>query len=193
MHIAWVGDSITVGSSAIASRLLFDKKSPIRITALAKVGAPLPWMAGQRVPDDADVVVLAGGTNDLVGVSAEDAFKRLKETRATLQSGGKKVIVATIPPSVARTDKTEKYNALIRSLPSSEFIDTGGKLSPQELSSDGVHPSKSGYDRLASLYVDAFQGFDKPWISYWPWALGGVVSGVVAHLVWSRAGRKGKS
>lgn len=184
-NIAWVGDSITVGTSPIVRQRLASLGSPIVITTLAKVGAPLPWMAGQMVPQGTELVILAGGTNDLVGAGAEGAFETLKNTRAILSSGGRRVVVATIPPSKERGPKTDRYNELIRTLGTGNFIDTGGKLSMGDLSGDGVHPSAAGYQKLAGLYTEAILGLQEDGEFPWMWIAGGsalIVGGALLGL-----------
>lgn len=189
MNIAWVGDSITVGTAPIVVDRLQSLGSPVVITTLAKVGAPLPWMASQAVPSGVDLVILAGGTNDLVGVSAEDAFERLKAARASLSAGGKRVVVATIPFSAPRGPKTDRYNELIRSLGKDNFLETGGLLSAEDLSGDGVHPSTAGYQKLAGLYAEAILGLDRASDAFpWLWLLGGSAAGAV--VVWALRNKK---
>ena len=184
MNIAWVGDSITVGTSPIVRDRLASLGAPIVITTLAKVGAPLPWMASQMVPEGTDVVILAGGTNDLVGAGAEGAFETLKNTRAALSTGGRRVVVATIPPCKERGPKTARYNELIRTLGAGNFLETGGMLTLEDLSGDGVHPSSAGYQKLAGLYADAILKLDAASeVPVWAWVLGGAAVG--SAVVWT--------
>lgn len=183
MRVAWVGDSITVGSAPVARDRLRASGKLIELSTFARVGASLPEMAGHYIPDDVDLVILAGGTNDLAAVSADKAFERLMQTRAALSSRGKRVVVATIPPSAKKTAETEQFNARVRALPLDQFIDTGGKLGLSELSKDGVHPAS--YGRLGDLYAEAIASLEsrEKVDAWWPWVAGAVGVGILGALL----------
>lgn len=141
-----IGDSISVGVGARLKALAPD------VRVIAAIGKQLPWMASQE-PNTlpGELVLLMGGTNDLVGFSAEHTFGRLKATIEALSKRGQRVIVGTLPPSSSPTlgPKIDEYNSLILGLSQVGKAAIGVDV---PISADSVHPTIAGYDLMAKRW-----------------------------------------
>ena len=112
----------------------------------------------------ADVVVLQGGTNDLVqGGTVASAAANLRDMVQRAQAAGLRALVTTVPPINRRyptwAAEVRRLNARIRSFARDagvRVIDFFGVLEdprrpdrmPARRTADGVHPTVDGYARL---------------------------------------------
>jgi lysophospholipase L1-like esterase len=114
-----------------------------------------------------DVVLILLGTNDILGATPMD---RLRGTIETLvrsiveQSPNTTVVLASIPPIhkiEARNADVDAYNAMLPEIvakeralnPRIEFADIHSvSTDPADLSGDKVHPSATGYNKMAALW-----------------------------------------
>lgn len=127
--------------------------------------------------DTPDVILLMIGTNDLnQGNLVASAPSRLDSllTRLETLSPDARIIVASIPaaeenniyknPAVTNLDGSiRSYNTSVENLVAShaslgrnvEFLDVYSAMSPADLSSDGLHFSQAGYNKLGSLWAES--------------------------------------
>ena len=119
-----------------------------------------------------DLVLLSIGTNDILH---NDDSSTLKTELSQLiddilaEAPDADLLVASIPPldpSVKSSKKVETvkaYNQLIVDLVAEKsqggqqvtFVDTGGILSVEDLISDGIHPTASGYEQMGKSWYNA--------------------------------------
>lgn len=109
-----------------------------------------------------DVVLLHGGTNDLLlGASAAETADRLTAVLDAVHGvSGAHVVVAGVwaPMADDQRDRAE-FARLSRVVVdeqrargrSATFVDTSGLLAPDELA-DGLHPNAEGYRRIAEMW-----------------------------------------
>ncbi len=116
-----------------------------------------------------DAVLLMGGTNDLLqgegAVTAYDRLTRLVDSILT-QSPQTQLFLAAIPLTVsaARNQEVQQFNDWVSNLVAQRqasgesivFVDVPSQLGIGDLE-DGVHPSESGNDKLASAWFEAWQ------------------------------------
>jgi lysophospholipase L1-like esterase len=129
-----------------------------------------------RQIEDPDVVLLMIGTNDLWQnrtVSATLANLNNLISDIAIRRPFAKIIVSNLPP---RTDSQTyenlqlQYNAGIPGLVSQHvalgrqvtMVDIHSALGPFDLSSDGVHPSSSGYNKMAGVWAPAISAVTSP-------------------------------
>lgn len=156
IRLAVVGDSITeanspdfnngrIGDISWLTPVLGD--SITFAGGWADGGAPTETIAANVTPYDADVLVIAAGTND--------SFISFERTTAALDAIVAKaevprVIVSAIPPNNTRPNLPTAFNAALQQLASErgwEFVDAAASLRDGEqyidgYSLDGVHPTK---------------------------------------------------
>ncbi len=124
------------------------------------------WLSMQQP----DVVLLMIGTNDILqDYQLSTAPARLSNLidQIVAQVAGVKVLVASIPPS-GRSDSDQQqsidFNSKIPGIVSEKvnqgkavyFIDVFSRLSVSDLA-DQVHPTASGYSKIADAWYDALQ------------------------------------
>ncbi|RFA18752.1 SGNH/GDSL hydrolase family protein [Subtercola boreus] len=120
----------------------------------ARDGATSTLMAEQVQPvDDADVVVIMAGTNDLaVGISLDQLNDDIVSIVGTV--GAKNVVIAAIPPITARPAYAPEANASLAALAADKgwfFHDgwtnlrTADGVWSAQYKLDGIHTTKAGY------------------------------------------------
>jgi lysophospholipase L1-like esterase len=120
---------------------------------------------------DPDIILLMIGTNDViedrdfehVGDRLDDLITRIADARTGLAPDAR-LIVARIPPRKNKPDDhtTRWYNeqldaVVARHVAKDEkltLVDMYAPLEPSDLA-DGVHPTQSGYDKIAKVWFDA--------------------------------------
>jgi lysophospholipase L1-like esterase len=120
-----------------------------------------------------DVVLVLLGTNDIFGITPTD---RMQQTMAKLvstiflQNPNVTVILASIPPisKIGATDAdVNAYNAVLPGIVAKEkalnhkleFADIHSVFTdPADLSEDKVHPSATGYNKMAALWYSILTG-----------------------------------
>jgi lysophospholipase L1-like esterase len=124
-----------------------------------------------------DVVLVLLGTNDIFGITPTD---RMQQTMAKLvstifeQNPNITVILASIPPISkigARDADANAYNAVLPGIVAKEkalnhkieFADIHSVFAdPADLSGDKVHPSATGYNKMAALWYSILTGDTAP-------------------------------
>ena len=129
-----------------------------------------------RQIDDPDVVLLLIGTNDLwqnKTVAATLANLDSLISDIAIRRPFARIIVSNLPP---RTDSQTyenlqlQYNAGIPGIVAQHVslgrqvtqVDIHSALTPFDLSSDGVHPSSSGYNKMAGVWAPAINALTSP-------------------------------
>ena len=126
-----------------------------------------------------EIILLQIGTNDMgfTDISVEDAIDQLSVLidRITEKRPAAQLIVSSITPTNSSRfnrwnvvsdfqDRVDDFNSRIPSLVSGKktqgklvsFVNAGGGINNnQDLSSDGYHPSDSGYQKIATSLFDA--------------------------------------
>lgn len=110
-----------------------------------------------------DIVILGTGGNDALRfLPVEQAYLNIQSTLTTLLSGDTppQVLLLSIQaPSNAGAQYKESFDALYPRLSSEfsislvPFIVPEVALNPQRLQSDGIHPTKEGYEILVNTYI----------------------------------------
>lgn len=146
-------------------------------------GVTYSGFAAAMAQDQPDVVLLMLGTNDVnqdfdpggpgyggkTGFAADAAQRlnslvgRLFQTNPTLT-----LVLATLTPLAdpAKEAQASAYNAYIPQIVAAHkaqgqnilLADMATALTPADLSPDGVHPSTSGYDKMARIWYRALAG-----------------------------------
>ncbi|WP_436704071.1 SGNH/GDSL hydrolase family protein [Geodermatophilus sp. CPCC 205761] len=121
-------------------------------------GATTADMRAAATPMDADVLVLMGGTNDvLLGRRWEQVQGDLRAVAAIV--GARAVLLSAVPPSDALPEATTGFNDRLRTLAAErgwQFVDpwTGvtqeGAYRPGA-SLDGVHPTQRAADEAGAV------------------------------------------
>lgn len=164
LRVAVVGDSLSAGRSKFLGKGLDDESwmtyaqgGGIEFAGgWARAGATVEQMAAAASPLDADVLVLMGGTNDVrVGTPFADARSSYESIIETV--GADRVLVAAIPPYEPSPEAAEAYDADLASWAYGEgytvvdpwiFARGDDGLFAVGTSTDGIHPTSSGYARL---------------------------------------------
>jgi lysophospholipase L1-like esterase len=115
-----------------------------------------------------DVVLLMEGANDLGAVSTQASISGLGQMIDSARSRGLTVMLATITPrnpsgsKGANAGLVAPFNDQVRTLAISKgvplvdvYVAFGGDLSL--LSSDGLHPTKAGYKRIADTFFSTIR------------------------------------
>ena len=121
------------------------------------------WLATHQP----DVVLLEIGTNDIVQTyDLADAPQRLSELieQITVAVPSATVLVSTLTPlgTTERDDRVRVFNAAVPAIVNDkvaggkdvELVDMYPALTAGDLA-DGVHPSSSGYDKMATVWQSA--------------------------------------
>lgn len=112
--------------------------------------------------DEADVMILALGTNDcLQGISPEDALLAILHHAIRAHDFGIESFVALLPPAPARSkeinERIETLNDLIRKvIPAERIVDFYTGLGPEDFQ-DGVHVTDVGHEKRARAALQAIQ------------------------------------
>ncbi len=173
---AFLGDSITVGDSDLASGrigelswfagLVQGDSAPLRFDGgAAEIGMTTDWMAehvGQALAARPDWLVVLGGSNDLPSdIPLPTSLANLGRIIDAADLVGTKVALATIPPQrLPEHDPTvDMYNAAVRDLAAQRSIvllDTHAAVADNDggwlpgLTTDGIHPSVEGARLMAA-------------------------------------------
>lgn len=119
-----------------------------------------------------DIVLLMIGTNDALGGSSlREMYNDLSYLidRITLQSANTQILVSSIAPIDASVrgetaaNLAKDFNTLLPGLVDRKvaqgknvsFVNAGGNLKLNDLTSDGIHPRRQGYDKLGNAWYDA--------------------------------------
>jgi lysophospholipase L1-like esterase len=124
-----------------------------------------------------DVVLIMLGTNDIFGITPTDRMKQTMEKLISTifeQNPRAIVILASIPPISkieARNADVNAYNAVLPEIVAKEkalnhkieFADIHSVFTdPADLSGDKVHPSATGYNKMATLWYSVLTGDSAP-------------------------------
>jgi lysophospholipase L1-like esterase len=124
-----------------------------------------------------DVVLILLGTNDIFGITPTDTLRQTMEKLASTifeQDPNTTVILASIPPIAkieARNADVNAYNAVLPEIVAKEkalhhkieFADIHSVFTdPADLSGDRVHPSATGYNKMAALWYSILTGDTAP-------------------------------
>jgi len=126
-----------------------------------------------------DVVLVMLGTNDIFGITATDKMKATMEKLVSSifeQSPNVTVVLASICPIAkiaARDADVNAYNAVLPDIVQEqkalghkiEFADVHSVVTPADLSGDKVHPSATGYNKMAALWYSVLTGEPAPAIN----------------------------
>jgi len=155
--------------------------------AVDPLGNSYPGLTHTMISDIPDVVLVMLGTNDVsqaydpggpgyaggTGFAA-DAAGRLNELIDRLYhiNTDLTVVISSIPPLTDQTKNSTaaSYNALIPQIVQAHrqlgqhvlFADMGSAVKAADLSSDGIHPSTAGYDKIAGVWYSAMTGRTAP-------------------------------
>ncbi|MGP1387229.1 MAG: Ig-like domain-containing protein [Thainema sp.] len=119
---------------------------------------------------DPDVVMVMLGTNDVLqGSNADSVLSRLSSLIDDASRNDNIVLVSSLTPLDASTDKTNASEVAVANEVNSRlpglvadkvaagmnvfFVNAGGGLTLADIN-DGVHPTASGYDRLGDLWYE---------------------------------------
>jgi lysophospholipase L1-like esterase len=108
-----------------------------------------------------DLVIILEGYNGLNSVATNSQANDLRAMVQIAKDAGKQVILSTLTPIHAPNDKDPTaLNARIRSIAADEgavLVDLFAAFGSDKslISSDGLHPSRAGYQRMAEAYFDA--------------------------------------
>ena len=120
-----------------------------------------------------DVVLIMLGTNDIFGITPTDRMRQTMERLLTTifeQNPNTTVVLASIPPISkieARNADVNAYNAVLPEIVAKEkalnhkieFADIHSVFNdPADLSEDKVHPSATGYNKMAALWYSILTG-----------------------------------
>ena len=123
-----------------------------------------------------DVVLIMLGTNDIFGITATEKMKGAMEKLVSSifeQNPNITVVLASICPIAkiaARDADVDAYNAVLPGIVQEqkalghkiEFADIHSVVSPADISGDKVHPSATGYNKMASLWYSVLTGEPVP-------------------------------
>ncbi|MBE9193133.1 hypothetical protein IQ230_22825 [Gloeocapsopsis crepidinum LEGE 06123] len=119
-----------------------------------------------------DIVLLMIGTNDALGHSSlREMYNDLSYLidRIAQQSAKTQILVSSIAPidasvrSKTAANLAKDFNALLPDLVDRKvaqgknvsFVNAGGSLNLSDLTPDGIHPRRQGYDKLGNAWYDA--------------------------------------
>ncbi|MUL34821.1 GDSL-type esterase/lipase family protein [Gloeocapsopsis dulcis] len=119
-----------------------------------------------------DIVLLMIGTNDALGRSSlKEMYNDLSYLidRIAQQSANTQILVSSIAPidasvrSETAANLAKDFNALLPGLVERKvaqgknisFVNAGGSLKLSDLTADGIHPRRQGYDKLGNAWYDA--------------------------------------
>jgi lysophospholipase L1-like esterase len=124
-----------------------------------------------------DVVLILLGTNDIFGITPTDRMHQTMETLVSTifeRNPNTTVVLASIPPIAkieARNAEVNAYNAVLPGIVAKEkalnhkieFADIHSVFTdPADLSGDRVHPSATGYNKMAALWYSILTGDPAP-------------------------------
>jgi lysophospholipase L1-like esterase len=120
-----------------------------------------------------DVVLILLGTNDIFGITPTERMRQTMERLVSAifeQNPNTTVVLASIPPISkieARNAEVNAYNAVLPGIVAQEkalnhkieFADIHSVFTdPADLSGDKVHPSATGYNKMAALWYSILTG-----------------------------------
>jgi lysophospholipase L1-like esterase len=123
-----------------------------------------------------DVVLIMLGTNDIFGITPTDKMKATMDKLVSSiyeQSPNVTVVLASICPIAkiaARDADVDAFNAVLPDIVQEqkslghkiEFADIHSVVTPADLSGDKVHPSATGYKKMAALWYSVLTGEAAP-------------------------------
>jgi lysophospholipase L1-like esterase len=124
-----------------------------------------------------DVVLILLGTNDIFGIAPIDRMRQTMEKLVSTifeQNPNTAVVLASIPPISkieARNADANAYNAVLPGIVAKEkarnhkieFADIHSVFTDlADLSGDKVHPSATGYNKMAALWYSILTGYSPP-------------------------------
>jgi lysophospholipase L1-like esterase len=124
-----------------------------------------------------DVALILLGTNDIFGITPTDSMRQTMEKLLNAvfeQNPNTTVVLASIPPISkieARNADVNVYNAVLPEIVAKEkalnhkieFADIHSVFTdPADLSGDNVHPSATGYNKMAALWYSILTGDSAP-------------------------------
>jgi lysophospholipase L1-like esterase len=157
---------VAYGSARIG--MLLGGGTPEKHTAL-----PIKTSLANNNPD---VVLIMLGTNDVFGITATDKMKATMDKLVSSifeQSPNVTVVLASICPIAkiaARDADVNAYNAVLPDIVQEQkalghkiaFADIHSVVTPADLSGDKVHPSATGYKKMAALWYSVLTGEPAP-------------------------------
>lgn len=152
----WGGEDTTDGWARFPEQALYSPDP----------GRLYPPEAANAAPD---IVIIMEGTNDLNnGVADLIIENNLRSMVSLAQQSGKRVIIATLPPSfdpdpIERQQRIPDFNPRIFSIASDYQIpvaDVYSRLAGQRwlMTDDGLHPNEGGFDAMAEVFYQAVAG-----------------------------------
>jgi lysophospholipase L1-like esterase len=185
-RIAFLGDSLTVGIGAgpqrgFAWQTAEELGWPIAIVegvsgsgfVAPGGGRPMPERVPAVVAADPDVVVVAGGTNDVFqGYRPDDVGRAAERLLTDLRTGlpsATLVVLGPFPPSFEAVGSPDPTRDAVRAAAESagaSFLDAGGIVAAavhdqadwdRYISPDGLHPNELGYSVLADALAADLQ------------------------------------
>jgi lysophospholipase L1-like esterase len=134
--------------------------------------------AGVFTTNPTDILLLMVGANDAnadpaLGVTdvVNSMFQRLGSLLQRIQalSPNTKVLLSSITPrdplntDAVKVQRVDEFNSRLPGFIDDQitrgrnvtFVDAGGSLAVSDLNSDGLHPSRDGYDKLGDAWYDA--------------------------------------
>ncbi|MEA5453556.1 SGNH/GDSL hydrolase family protein [Sinomonas sp. JGH33] len=160
VRFAAIGDSITYanspdflgGRTGSLSWITYAVGPDLRfVGGWARGGATTEVMAANAGPEDADVLAIIAGTNDVArNVPFSVTAANLEKIVATV--GARRVVVSAIPPRNDNAQGTEAFNEALELFVAQRgwtFVDAvagvrDGERYAAGMSDDGVHPSEEG-------------------------------------------------
>lgn len=168
---AVVGDSLSLGNSpdfdgGVAGNLSWvywaQGDDATFVGGTAEVGAASWSQARRAVPIDADVLVMALGTNDM---SADASFAATAEalTQIAATVGAPRVLVLSVPPRRYEGEpSTVEFNGWLRGLAAEhdwQFVDAARVVRDGDTWADGMTGDGIHYSNEAIPLVGAYVGF----------------------------------
>ncbi len=171
IRLAAVGDSITEADSPDFAAGQVGEESWVRyvvgedvalVGGWARWGATTAEMADHAEPEDADVLVVLAGTNDLGHTPHATTTDHIRDVVGTV--GADDVVLASVPPLDHSPQAAAELNASLEELADAEdwqWVDAAAEVRTAEgrfadgMTSDGVHPTRDGARALGGAIREA--------------------------------------
>jgi lysophospholipase L1-like esterase len=179
-HLVIIGDSISAGLfSDVAWPTLLQNLTSTQVSNLAQVGATTAGAiqtAAKVAPDNSLVLIEVGGNDLLSGTSSEQFSRSLETLIRRLVASGRTLVMfelPLIPDRIAygqiQRRLAAKYGIYL--IPKRYFVRV---ISGAEATSDGVHLSRTGAQRMARLVAEVLSEVLKPPSTSKDGGLGGI-------------------
>lgn len=134
-----------------------EQQGLLRVGGVARNGYTMPQLARLAQPEQADVLVVMAGTNDLTrGVRREATLAALEWASEVV--GAQSVLVVAVPPRTGRGAETDSMNAWLAEMASERGWDAvdpwrwtrgsdGGWADPA-CAADALHATPAAYERM---------------------------------------------